>query len=71
MSNALIRNIDKLHTTEMGMERIKRNLGLTNCDAVEWCRTRIMNKSAAIERQGKNWMHHYGKRHQLHNYYGA
>ena len=55
MSNALIRNIDKLHTTEMGVERIKRNLGLTNCDAVEWCRTRIMNRSAAIERQGKNW----------------
>ena len=55
MSNALIRNIDKLHTTEMGVERIKRNLGLTNCDAVEWCRTRIMNKSEAIERQGKNW----------------
>ena len=38
MSNELIRNIDKLHTTEMGVERIKRNLGLTNCDAVEWCR---------------------------------
>ena len=55
MSNELIRNIDKLHTTEMGVERIKRNLGLTNCGAVEWCRTRIMKKSAAIERQGKNW----------------
>jgi hypothetical protein len=55
MSNELIKNIDKLHTTEMGANRIKRNLGLTNCDAVDWCRTRIMNNSAVIERQGKNW----------------
>ena len=55
MSNELIKNIDKLHTTEIGANRIKRNLGLTNCDAVDWCRTRIMNNSAVIERQGKNW----------------
>lgn len=55
MSNELIKNIYKLHTTEMGANRIKRNLGLTNCDAVDWCRTRIMNNSAVIERQGKNW----------------
>ena len=49
MSNELIKNIDKLHTTEMGANQIKRNLGLTNCDAVDWCRTRIMNNSAVIE----------------------
>lgn len=55
MSNELIKNIDKLHTTEMGVERIKRNLGLGDDDAVEWCRSKIMDKSAAIERQGKNW----------------
>lgn len=55
MSNELIKNIYKLHTTEMGANRIKRNLGLTDCDAVDWCRTRIMNNSAVIERQGKNW----------------
>jgi hypothetical protein len=55
MSDELIKNIDKLHTTEMGVERIKRNLGLTNCDAVEWCRSKIMDKRAIIGRQGKNW----------------
>ena len=55
MSDELIKNIDKLHTTEMGVERIKRNLGLTNCDAVEWCRSKIMDKRAIIDRQGKNW----------------
>ena len=55
MSDELIKNIDKLHTTEMGVERIKRNLGLTNCDAVEWCWSKIMDKRAIIGRQGKNW----------------
>ena len=55
MSDEMIKNIDKLHTTEMGVERIKRNLGLTNCDAVEWCRSKIMDKRAIIGRQGKNW----------------
>ena len=55
MSDELIKNIDKLHTTEMGVERINRNLGLTNCDAVEWCRSKIMDKRAIIGRQGKNW----------------
>ena len=29
MKNALIENIDRLHTTELGAERIRRNLGLT------------------------------------------
>lgn len=55
MSNELIKNIDKLHTTEMGVERIKRNLGLTDDNVVEWCQSKIMDKSAAIERRGKNW----------------
>lgn len=54
MRNALIENIDKLHTTEMGLERIKRNLGITE-DPVKWCRVRIMDKDASINRQGKNW----------------
>jgi len=55
MSNELIENIAKLHTTEMGAKRIMRNLELANDDAVAWCRLKILNKNAAIERQGKNW----------------
>ncbi len=53
--NALIENIDKLHTTEMGVERIKRNLGIETEDVVEWCKMRILDKDAVIERRGKNW----------------
>ena len=48
-------NVDRLHTTEMGAERIRRNLGLADSDVVKWCRSRILDQNAAIERQGKNW----------------
>ena len=53
--NDLIKNIDKLHTTEMGVERIKRNLSIETDDVVEWCKEKILNKDAIIERLGKNW----------------
>lgn len=53
--NELIENIDKLHTTEMGLERIKRNLSLDVSDIVQWCRMGILDKYAIIKRKGKNW----------------
>lgn len=53
--NILLSNLGKLHTTEMGAERIKRNLGLNMSDVVEWCRQKIQNKESWIIRQGKNW----------------
>ncbi|TLC99651.1 hypothetical protein DSM106044_03443 [Robinsoniella peoriensis] len=53
--NELIENIDKLHTTEMGLERIKRNLSLDVGDIVQWCRMGILDKYAIIKRKGKNW----------------
>ncbi len=51
----LLDNLDKIHTTEMGAERIKKNLALDNEDVVLRCREIIMNESADIIRQGKNW----------------
>lgn len=51
----LITNIEKLHTTEMGAGRIKRNLLIETDDAVQWCKTRILREDAVIERKGKNW----------------
>ena len=53
--NDLIENIDKLHTTEMGAMRIRRNLSLEAEDVVEWCRLKILDIAAVIERKGKNW----------------
>lgn len=53
--NNLIENIDKLHTTEMGVERIKRNMQIETDDVVRWCRSRILDRGTKIERIGKNW----------------
>ena len=51
----LISNIDKLHTTAMGVDRIKRNLKLVTSDVVAYCKQKIMEKDCHIYRQGKNW----------------
>lgn len=51
----LLKNIDKLHTTELGTKRIKRNLSLDTDHVVEWCRRKIGLSEAHIERRGKNW----------------
>lgn len=53
--NDLIENIDRLHTTDMGIERIKRNLQIETDDVVQWSREQILNKGATIDRAGKNW----------------
>lgn len=51
----LILNLDKLHTTDLGKERIKRNLSLEVDDVVKWCREEIEKPNACIIRMGKNW----------------
>lgn len=55
--NELLKNLDKLHTTELGVERIKRNLSLDagTDDVVNWCKTIINSANAVITRNGKNW----------------
>lgn len=47
--NASIMNLDKLYTTEIGVERIKENLKITVNDVVKWCCDRINNSDATIE----------------------
>lgn len=52
----LLENIDKLHTTELGIKRMKRNLSLNEeTDVVKWCREKIQETGAVISRKGKNW----------------
>lgn len=53
--NELLKNLNKLHTTELGIKRIKRNLSLDIDDVVDWCKTEINSANAAITRNGKNW----------------
>jgi len=51
----LLKNLDKLHTTEMGIERIKKNLSLNTNNVVEWCKIKISSPDALITKEGKNW----------------
>ena len=53
--NELIQNLDKLHTTELGVMRIQRNLSLDTDNVVEWCKDKIKSENAIILRNGKNW----------------
>ena len=38
----LLDNIDKVHTTEMGIDRIKRNLKIDTTDVVEYCKNKVL-----------------------------
>ena len=51
----LLQNIDKIHTTEMGVNRIKKNLELNTDNVVEFCKNKILDKKCKIYKQGKNW----------------
>ena len=48
-------DIEKLHTTPLGIERIKRNLKLKDCDnVVAFCKEQVVQADKII-RKGKNW----------------
>jgi len=54
MSNELFNNLDKIHTTELGVKRIKKNLTLDTPDVAEWCKQKV-SIADDIFRKGKNW----------------
>lgn len=51
----LLNNIDKIHTTEMGIGRIKRNLKIDTADVVQYCVNKVLDENCNIYKQGKNW----------------
>lgn len=51
----LLSNLAQLHTTDLGADRIKKNLHLNVDDAVLWCREKIQSPDSQITRRGKNW----------------
>lgn len=53
--NGLLENLNQLHTTELGVVRIKRNLSMDADDVVEWCKMKIRCANAVITKKGKNW----------------
>ena len=52
--NILLSNIDKLHTTAMGINRIKNNIKINN-DVVAYLKEIVLDQNTNIYRQGKNW----------------
>lgn len=53
-ASILIDNLDKLHTTPMGEQRIKSNLSFNIPDIISWCKEQTA-AAKHIERKGKNW----------------
>ena len=51
----LLSNIDNIHTTEMGVTRIKKNLKLNTDNVTKYCKDKITNKKCNIYKKGKNW----------------
>ena len=47
-------NIEKIHTTELGSVRIRRNLELETKDVVNWCKQKI-RQADDVCKKGKNW----------------
>lgn len=54
-TDILLSNIDKVHTTVMGVDRIKKNLKLDTDDVVGYCKKKVLDKKCNIYKQGKNW----------------
>ena len=52
----LLSHLDRLHTTALGVERIRRNLAVSSdTDVVAWCKKQIAKNGSTIIRRGKNW----------------
>lgn len=51
----LLANLEQLHTTDLGAQRIRNNLRLDVDDVIGWCKTVICSPASTIIRKGKNW----------------
>lgn len=54
MKSNMLHNIDKLHTTNLGVERIKKNLNI-NGNVVNYLKNKILDKNCVITKKGKNY----------------
>ena len=51
----LLSNLDKIHTTKLGVERIKKNLKLDREDIINYLKEKIVNNNVFIYQKGKNY----------------
>ena len=50
----LLENIDKIHTTEMGIGRIQKNLGI-DAEPVSYCISKLKQENSVVTKEGKNY----------------
>ncbi len=50
----LIDNVDKLHTTDLGIKRISNNLNISG-DVVDFCKRMVLDINSKIYIHGKNY----------------
>ena len=50
----LLENIDKIHTTEMGVGRIQKNLGIDD-EPVGYCISKLKQDNSVVTKEGKNY----------------
>lgn len=50
----VISNINLIHTTNLGNERIKNNLNM-DCDVVKYLKNKILHNNSIIYKKGKNY----------------
>lgn len=51
----LLCNIDKIHTTQMGLKRIAKNLNIEEKDVILYCIKKILEGECGICKKGKNF----------------
>ena len=51
----LIANLDKIHTTTLGIDRIKKNLLLSDLDVIDYIKELILNDKSNAYKNGKNY----------------
>jgi len=54
MKDLLKNNINKIHTTILGVDRIKKNLKI-DCDVIDYCKKIILNNKSTVIKNGKNY----------------
>lgn len=55
MKKELLANISKIHTTKLGIERIKKELDIDVENVVEYCINLIKKEDSQIKCKGKNY----------------
>ena len=51
----VLANLNKIHTTKLGIARIKKNLNLYTDDVVAFCKKKISATDCFVYKQGKNY----------------